>query len=124
VHQELWPSRVRILIPLTECFSVAYPASFLPFAPVCLSSVSDPCSYPFSRLCLPLCDSFPFSIYRLAVRGAAAPPIMGLPIFIVLKANARMNARFHCAVDPLVRRPLLPDTGLLILAFGGRICFY
>jgi hypothetical protein len=38
--------------------------------------------------------------------------------------NARMNARFRCAVDPLVRRPLLPNTGLLILAFGGHSCFY
>ena len=33
-----------------------------------------------------------------------------------------MNARSHCAVDPLVRRPLLPNTGLLIRAFGGHRC--
>jgi hypothetical protein len=67
----------------------------LPFAPVCLSSVSDPCSYPFSRLCLPLCDSFPFSIYRLAVRGAAAPPILGLPIFVVLAGCSKWGQFFH-----------------------------
>jgi hypothetical protein len=42
---------------------------------------------------------------------------------IHLSANARMNARFHCAVNPLVRRPLLPNTGLIILAFGGQRCF-
>ena len=36
-----------------------------------------------------------------------------------------MNAHFHCAVDPLVRRPLLkPNTGLLILAFGGQRFLY
>ena len=38
-------------------FSVAWPAYFLFFGPVCLSSVSDPCSYP-SCLCLPLRTSF------------------------------------------------------------------
>ena len=38
-------------------FSVASLASLLPFVPVCLSSVSDPCPYP-SCLCLPLRTSF------------------------------------------------------------------
>ena len=56
---KLGPSRVRILIPLMEFSSVAYPASSAPFALVWLSSASDPCSYLFSHLCLPLCDSFP-----------------------------------------------------------------
>jgi hypothetical protein len=44
--------------------------------------------------------------------------------FILFCYNARMNTRSHCEVDPLVRRPLLPNTGLIILAFGGHIYFY
>jgi hypothetical protein len=59
------------------------------------------------------------------------PLLMSLLISVALfllevsttRPNARMNARFHCAVDPLVRRPLLPNTGLIILAFGGHRCF-
>ncbi len=35
-------------------FSVASAASLLPFAPVCLSSVSDSCPYPSCLFCLPL----------------------------------------------------------------------
>jgi len=65
----------------------AYPVSLFLFVPVCVSSVSDSCSYSFSRLCLPLCDSFPFAILPLTIGVAAAPAIPGLPIFIVLKAN-------------------------------------
>ena len=89
---ELRSSRVRILPPLTERSSAASPASFSPVAAVCLASVSGFCSYPFSRLCLPLYDSFPFAIYRPAVGGAAAPPIPGLTIFILLKPGRKL----HC----------------------------
>ena len=64
-------------------FSVASLASLLPFVPVCLSSVSDPCPYP-SCLCLPLRTSFsrwPSSSRR---EGAAASSVLSLHTFIVL----------------------------------------
>ncbi len=77
LRQELGSSFTRILISLTECVSVAVPASSGSFAVVWLLSVSDPCAYPFSHLCLPLCDSFPVRIYRFAVRSAAARQISG-----------------------------------------------
>jgi hypothetical protein len=44
------------------------------FGPVFVPSVSDSCSYPSCRLCLPLCASFPVVKHLLAVRGAAASP--------------------------------------------------
>lgn len=34
-------------------------------------------------------------------------------ILYLLTANGRMSARSHCALDPLVRRSLLPNTGLI-----------
>jgi hypothetical protein len=45
------------MLSVKEFFSVASLTSFLPFVPVCLSSVSGPCPYP-SCLCLPLHTSF------------------------------------------------------------------
>lgn len=87
LHKELCSSRVWILIPVTGFLVVAYPASFLPLDTVCLSSVSHSCACPFSRPCLPLCDSFPFATYRFAVRGVAARPIPALAIFMVPKPN-------------------------------------
>ena len=41
-------------IPLTEFFLYSFLASFFSFVPACLSSVSDSCLYPFSRLYHPL----------------------------------------------------------------------
>ena len=64
-YTALWPNCDRfwwLRVPLTESFSVAYPASLFPFVPLCFSSVCDSCPCPFSRLCLPLCDSFPISV--------------------------------------------------------------
>jgi hypothetical protein len=50
------------------------------FAHLWLPFVSDSFPYPFSRLCLPWCDSFPFDIYRFAVRGLAARPALDFVI--------------------------------------------
>jgi hypothetical protein len=44
----------------------------LPFVPVCLSSVSDPCPYP-SCLCLPLDVSFFLVSFALKVDGFTSP---------------------------------------------------
>jgi len=46
------------MVSVKGFFSVASLASLLPFAPVCLSSVSGPCPYPFC-LCLPFIPPFP-----------------------------------------------------------------
>ena len=54
---------IRLPLPVTGFFSVAYLTSFLPFAPVYFSSGSDSCFYPSCRLCLPLCTSFPVIIF-------------------------------------------------------------
>ena len=51
-----WGGQLTVL-SVKGFFSVASLASLLPFVPVCLSSVSDPCPYP-SCLCLPLRTSF------------------------------------------------------------------
>ena len=62
-------------------FSVASLSFLLPFVPVCLSFVSDPCPYP-SCLCLPFGTSFshcpPFSRRE----GAAALSVLSLPTFV------------------------------------------
>jgi len=67
-------------------FSVAALASLLPFVPVCLSSVSDPCPYP-SCLCLPLRTSFSSCPSPSRREGAAASSVLPLRTFIVLEAN-------------------------------------
>jgi len=64
-------------------FSVASLASLLPFVPVCLSSVSDPCPYP-SCLCLPLRTSFSRCPSSSRREGAAASSVLSLRTFIVL----------------------------------------
>lgn len=53
------PAVIEVIYTVTGFFSVAYLTSFLSFVPVYFSFVSDSCSYPFCRLCLPLCISFP-----------------------------------------------------------------
>ena len=67
-------------------FSVASLSSLLPFVPVCLSSVSDPCPYP-SCLCLPLRTSFSRCPSSSRREGAAASSVLSLRTFIVLEAN-------------------------------------
>ena len=67
-------------------FSVASIASLLPFVPVCLSSVSDPCLYP-SCLCLPLRTSFSRCPPYSRREGAAASSVLSLGAFIVLEVN-------------------------------------
>jgi len=82
----------------SECSCVAYPVSLLLFVPACVSSVSDSCFCPFSRLCLPLCDSFPFAIFPLTIWDAGTPPIPGLPIFVVLKAHTILGTVFRASI--------------------------
>lgn len=86
---------------VTGFFSVADPASFLSFVPVCFSSVSDSCSCP-SYFFLPLCVSFPScqtssrreGLCRVVSSGgtsessrpemSAGPPLQGLGYLISL----------------------------------------
>jgi len=62
-------------------FSVASLSSLLPFVPVCLSSVSDPCPYP-SCLCLPLRTSFSRCPSSSRREGAAASSVLSLRTFM------------------------------------------
>ena len=61
-------------------FSAVCPASFFVLAAVCFSFVSEPWPYPFFRLYLPLCYSFPFTNLNFIAGGAAGPPVPRLPI--------------------------------------------
>ena len=62
-------------------FSVASLASLLPFVPVCLSSVSDPCPYP-SCLCLPLRTSFSRCPSSSRRENVAASSVLSLRTFM------------------------------------------
>jgi hypothetical protein len=62
-------------------FSVASLSSLLPFVPVCLSSVSDPCPYP-SCLCLPLRTSFSRCPSSSRREDAAASSVLSLRTFM------------------------------------------
>jgi hypothetical protein len=91
IRRAIWPplpGRVGrpvagILLPVTGCVSVAWPASFWPLGSVVASSVSGSCSYPSCRPCRPWCASVPVVSHPLAVRGpAASPPLahaLGFP---------------------------------------------
>jgi len=60
------------MLSVKRFFSVASLTSLLPFGPVCLSSVSDPCPYP-SCLCLPLRASFFVVSFALKVDVFTSP---------------------------------------------------
>ena len=73
------------MLSIKGFFSVASPASFFPFVPVCSSSVSDPCPYP-SCLCLPLYTSFSCCPSSSRREGAAASSVLSLPTFMSIPA--------------------------------------
>ena len=68
-------------------FSAASISSLLPFVPVCLSSVSDPCPYP-SCLCLPLRTPFPLSL-TVSPRGRLLRRQFGIVVKMRLAGNRR-----------------------------------
>ena len=61
---------IRILLAVTDFFSVAYLISFLPVVSACFPFVSDSCSYPSFHLCLPLYLSFLVVNHLIAAKGA------------------------------------------------------
>ena len=87
VHQGTWPCwpygwRGHLtMLSVKGFFSVASLSSLLPFVPVCLSSVSDPCPYP-SCLCLPLRTSFSRCPSSSRREGAAASSVPSLCTFM------------------------------------------
>ena len=62
----VWVQGHLIMPSVKRFFWVALLTSLLPFVPVCLSSVSDPCPYP-SCLCLPLRLPFFLDLFTFKV---------------------------------------------------------
>ena len=89
------------MLSVKKFFSVASLAALLPFVPVCLSSVSDPCSYP-SCLYLPLRTSFFLAYVALKIDVFTSPG----PFFLILRKSD------YRQISPLMIFPcLLTSTG-------------